>query len=253
MVLPCPEALRDVADAALLAHIHDTACVVYREEDPDGGVLGGGAKVRALIAQYVDASGIQVKVPRIEVLDPNFRQEVGGYTSRRTQAAAMEHAARHFINVHMDEDPVYYRKLSEKLEDLLRQHAQHWDELAEALLAFFEEMQAGRPADTTGLDPRLEAPLFSLLLEAQEPHPRQNPEERRTRLIGGTTHIVQQLRRRTAAPDFWRNAVQQAQVRGWLAGYLDDHDLVAFSACETVADELMNLARQLSVRWSQAT
>lgn len=252
VVLPRPEALPYVADAALLGRIYDTARVVYREEDSDG-TLGGGAKVRALIAQYVDASGIQVKVPRIEVLDPNFRQEVGGYASKRTQAAAMEHAARHFIHVHMDEDPVYYRKLSEKLEDLLRHHAQHWDELAEALLAFFAEMQAGRPADTTGLNLRTEAPLFSLLLEAQGLPTGEVTDEQRTRLIAGTVHVVQELRRRTVAPDFWRNAVQQTTVHGWLATYLDDHGLVAFSSCETVADELMNLARQLSVRWLQDT
>ncbi|THF70706.1 type I restriction endonuclease subunit R [Deinococcus sp. Arct2-2] len=248
IVLPRPEALRYVQDAALLGRIADTARQVYAEGETDSP-LGGGEKVRALIAQYVDASGIQVKVPRIEVLDPNFRQEVGGFTSKRTQAAAMEHAARLFINTRIGDDPVYYRKLSERLEELLKLHAQHWDALVEALLAFFEAMQAGRPADTTGLNPHTEAPFFSLLLEAQPEKPEDLTGAQGQRLIQGTVHIVQALRQRTAIPDFWRNAVQQGKVRGWLASYLDDQGLIPFSTCEAVADELMNLARRLHLRW----
>lgn len=252
-VLPRPEALRYVQDAALLTRIQGTANSVYRESDVDDEVLGGGAKVRALIAQYVDTSGIQVKVPRIEVLDPNFRSEVSGYASSRTKAAAMEHAARHFINARLEDDPVYYRRLSEKLEELLKAHEEHWDALVEALMAFIEHMQSGRPADTTGLDPRTEAPFFSLLIDAQTQKLADLSEQQITRLIQGTVSVVEVLRERTAIPDFWRNQVQQEQVRGWLVTYLDDHDLIGFSACERVADELMNLARRLHIRWVSAT
>ncbi|MFC3603162.1 type I restriction endonuclease subunit R [Deinococcus soli (ex Cha et al. 2016)] len=247
-VLPRPEALRFVQDAALLGRVSDTARLVYQDGD-DTDTLGGGAKVRALIAQYVDASGIQVKVPRIEVLDPNFRTEVGGFKSSRTKAAAMEHAARHFINARLDEDPVYYRKLSEKLEDLLKQHEQHWDALAEALMAFIEQMQAGRPADSTGLDPRSEAPFFSLLLEAQDVPVADLPAAQRDALITGTLRVVHELRRHSVIPDFWRNTVRQDQLRGWLVTFLDDEGLVAFEACETTADELMSLAKRLHQRW----
>ena len=248
-VLPRPEALRYVRDATLLTKIQGTAHTVYRDPDGDDEVLGGGEKVRALIAQYVDASGIHVKVPRIEVLDPNFRAEVGGYASSRTKAAAMEHAARHFISAHLDEDPVYYRKLSERLEELLKAHEQHWDALAEALMAFIEAMQSGRPADTTGLNPVTEAPLFSLLLEAQDTPATELEPSRVNQLVHGTARIVQELRRRTGIPDFWTNTVQQRQVRGWLVTFLDDHTLVRFAVCEQVADELMNLARRLHLRW----
>ncbi|MBI0445359.1 type I restriction endonuclease subunit R [Deinococcus sp. DB0503] len=250
-VLPRPEALRFVKDAAHLSSIRDTARQVY-QDDAEDEVLGAGEKVRALIAQYVDASGVQVKVPRIEVLDPNFGEQVSGYTSKRTQAAAMEHAARHFINLHLEEDPVHYRTLSEKLEELLRQHREHWEALVEALFAFYQELQAGRPADSTGLDPQTEAPLFSLLLDAQPGKGDDISDDHRQRLIKGTTTIVQELRKRTAIPDFWRNAVQQKQARGWLVRHLDMQDLVGFEACEKTADELMNLARRLHPTWTEA-
>lgn len=248
-VLPRPEALRFVGDAALLTRIHDTAKVVYRDGDAEDVPLGGGQKVKALIAQYVDASGIEVKVPRIEVLDPNFRREVAGYGSPRTRAAAMEHAARHFIQLHLEQDPVYYRSLSEKLEDLLEAHKQHWDALVEALMAFIEGMQAGRPADTTGLNPRTEAPLFSLLLAARAVKVEELTPTEKHHLVHGTVTIVSELRRRTSITDFWRNAVQQKQVRGWLIRHLDEQGLVGFEACPRVADDLMALARALHEAW----
>ncbi|AZI43214.1 type I restriction endonuclease subunit R [Deinococcus psychrotolerans] len=248
-VLPRPEALRYVEDAALLSRIQSTARQVYQDGDEDE-MLGAGEKVRALIAQYVDVSAIQVKVPPIEVLNPNFSQQVGGYLSKQTQAAAMEHAAKHFITLHADEDPVYYQKLSEKLEELLKLHAQHWDALVSALKTFIGEVQTGRPADTTGLNPLTEAPLFSLLLAAQAAELQGLSEAQRERLIEGTVTVVQELRNRTVRPDFWRNAVQQKQVKGWLFAFLDQHDLVPYDACAKTADELMNLAKHLYNRWS---
>lgn len=250
IVLPRPEALKFVKDASRLSGIYDMVKLVYRDPEDEGLPLGAGAKVKALITQYVDAEGIQLKVPKIEVLDPNFRHEVGGFTSRRTQAAAMEHAARHFINSHLEDDPVYYKKLSERLEEIIKQHDQHWDALVEALKEFIEEIQRGRPADSTGLDPRSEAPFFSLILAAQNVKFEALGEAERRRLIEGTIHIVQELRGRTTIPDFWRNPVQQAQVRGRLVTYLDDQNLVEFEQCELTADDLMNLARRLNTRWS---
>jgi type I restriction enzyme, R subunit len=179
------------------------------------------------------------------VLDPNFGHQVKAYASKQTQAAAMEHAARHFIRSHLDEDPVYYKKLSEKLETLLQQYKAHWDALAEALEVFVREMQAGRPADTTGLDPRTQAPFYSLLLEAQ-PTP---PDETRQRVLAtATVRMVDGLRQRTRVVDFWRNPVKRQGVRGWLVTYLDDHDLIPFSQCEKTADDLMHLARSLHTR-----
>ena len=242
-VLPRPEGLPYVPDASRLSQIAETARTVYAEEQTL--LLGAGEKVRALIAQYVDAQGVSVKVPAVEVLDPNFGKQVKAYASKQTQAAAMEHAARHFIRVHQGEDPVYYKKLSEKLETLLLEYQAHWDALAEALEAFIREMQAGRPADTTGLDPRTQAPFYSLLLEAQETPP---DKDRQRLLATATVRMVDGLRQRTGVVDFWRNPVKRDVVRGWLVTYLDDHDLIAFSECEKTADELMHLARSLHTR-----
>ncbi|AFZ67421.1 type I restriction endonuclease subunit R [Deinococcus peraridilitoris] len=247
-VLPRPEGLPYVADASRLSQIEETARSVYQDTHPV--LLGAGAKVRALIAQYVEAHGVSIKVPSVEVLDPNFGKEVKTYTSKRTQAASMEHAARHHIRTRFDEDPVYYRSLSEKLEQLISQYHESWEALAEALEAFIREIQAGRPVDTSGLDPKSQAPFYSLLLEAQE-HPAD--PERQQELARMTVHMVTTLTQRISMTDFWRNPVMRDATRGWLITYLDDRNLVPFDKCDTTADELMHLARHLHSRLMDAS
>ena len=45
----------------------------------------------------------------------------------------MEHAIRKHCTVHFDEDPAFYKRLSEKLEKLIQEHKNNWKALAEGL------------------------------------------------------------------------------------------------------------------------
>ncbi|RIH88285.1 Type-1 restriction enzyme R protein [Calidithermus terrae] len=243
-VLPRPEGLPYVPDAKRLGAIYRTAQEVYAE-DKAPLPPGAGQKVRGLIDQYMESEGVSLKIAPVQVLDPGFEQAVGRYRSKRTQAAAMEHAARHYIRQHFEEDPVYYRKLSERLEHILQQYAENWEAQVEALKAFIKDLQAGRPADATGLDPKTQAPFFSLLLEANGG---QADPERTLELAQATVRLTEELRRRTSVVDFWRNSVRRHQVHGWLSSWLDEQGLVAFEQCERVADELLTLAKHLRSR-----
>jgi len=40
----------------------------------------------------------------------------------------MEHAIRHHVEVHFNEDPAEYRKLRERLEEILRDYAEQWEQ-----------------------------------------------------------------------------------------------------------------------------
>ena len=50
--------------------------------------------------------------------------------SDRAQASEMEHAARYYIRTHLDEDPVYYAKLSERIDEILDRLEERWDQIA---------------------------------------------------------------------------------------------------------------------------
>ena len=82
----------------------------------------------------------------------------------------MEHAVRYHIRKHFDEDPAHYAKLSEKLDKILEALKEQWDQLALALSDLVDEALKGRQVDSTGLDPKTEAPFYGLLgqeLEAE--------------------------------------------------------------------------------------
>src|SRR3546814_5127169 len=64
----------------------------------------------------------------------------------------MEHAIRKHCTVHFDEDPAFYKRMSEKLERLIQQHGKNWDLLADEYEQLRSEVAAGRTDTVAGLD-----------------------------------------------------------------------------------------------------
>jgi type I restriction enzyme R subunit len=244
-LLPRPEALPYLRDARRLGLINQLAANLYR--DPELNLLGAGQKVRQLIDQYVISKGIDPKVPPISILDANFAQAVDAHPSPRAKASEMEHAARHYISLHLQEDPVYYQRLSQRLEGILQAFQERWEALVAALQELTEEIRAGRPADQTGLDPRTHAPFLSILVEETGGEVEPAPEQL-SRLAKLTVALVDHIRRQIRMVDFWRTPNLQNELRGWIVQYLDQQDVVPFERQAALADRLMELAKALHAR-----
>ncbi len=149
-VLPRPEGLPYSADAKRLAYIHARARNRYK----DTQVLGKdvGAKVRKLIDEHVISLGIDPKIPPIQLTDAEFDTHVARAVSDRAKASEMEHAIRSHIRKHTDEDPVLYRKLSERLNEILRTLGEQWNEVIAQLQKMIDELRSGKAgaADAQG-------------------------------------------------------------------------------------------------------
>lgn len=243
IVLPRPEALPYVRDARLLGFINKAAANLYR--DGQMNLLGTGQKVRQLIDDYIEARGVNPKVPPISILDANFAQAVDAHRSPRAKASEMEHAARYHISVHFRDDPAYYKRLSERLEAILQTFRDNWEELVAALREYTEEVRRGRPADATGLDPRTQAPFLGVLVEeADQPV----SAERLQQLAAITVDLVAHVQQEIRAVDFWRNLPAQNVLRSWIVTFLDDHDAVPYARLRPTADRLVDLAKALHTR-----
>jgi type I restriction enzyme, R subunit len=239
IVLPRPAALPYVRDARILGFINQAAANLYR--DGQLNLLGAGHKVRALIDEYVIARGVDPKVPPVSILDADFERVVDGHLSPRTQASEMEHAARYHISKHAHEDPAHYKKLSERLEEILQAFEDNWEQLVAALRAFTAEVREGRPEDETGLDPKTQAPFLGVLLE-EAGGDGAVPAEQMSRLAGLTIELVEHLRQEIRMVDFWRNRSAQEVLRMSIVRLLDEHDAVPFERQRAVADRIMELA-----------
>jgi type I restriction enzyme, R subunit len=172
----------------------------------------------------------------------------------------MEHALRYHIRKHFDEDPAHYRKLSEKLDEILEALRERWDQLALALSDLVDDALKGRQVDVTGLDPKTEAPFYGLLgqeLEAEATADRQvvpdePPEELSSTqaavLRQATVTLVAHLRREISVVGFWQNTYAQGVLRKWVVQHLDGQqvdgrDLFKLDRLSEVADRVVELAR----------
>ena len=102
----------------------------YRIDDGDFDPSLYGEKVRELIDEHLESLGVDQVLPPVSLTSADFRQKVEAMASPRARASEMEHAIRHHINVHLAEDPVRYRRLSERLEQILAEHAGNWEQQA---------------------------------------------------------------------------------------------------------------------------
>ena len=246
VILPRPEALPFTRDARLLGFINKSAHNLYR--DSQLNIIGAGNKVKKLIDEFIESQGVDPKIPPISILDAKFEETVEAHTSKRAKASEMEHATRHHIRVHFDEDPVYYESLSEKLEGILGDLHDRWDELVVALKQFTEEVREGRRADETGLDPKTELPFLDLLVK-ESANGSAPTSEALARYAELAVELVQHLRQEVRNVDFWRNAHAQNVLRSWIVrDFLDEHDLVPFERQQAVADQLVELAKALHLR-----
>lgn len=225
-----------IKDAKKLGLIRKSVADLYRDENLN--LIEAREKVRGLIDQYIQSQGIDPKVPPIDILSMDFSTHVQRHRSPKTQAAEMEYAARNYISIHYQEDPVFYQEFSQKLENILETFAENWEAQVEALRRYIEEFQRGRSADETGLDPKIQLPFFSLLIE-------EIPEGDRDcdRLAKATVEIVDYIRTCITRIHFWQNPVAQEELKSWIVQYLDERDLVDFNKQEKIADKLVQLAR----------
>ena len=123
----------------------------YKDSSLDLG--SAGEKVKALINEHLISLGINPKVPPVELLAEDFLEQLSRHTGQNAEAKAseMEHAIRKHCTVHHDEDPVFFKRLSEKVDALIEKHHDEWDLLAEKLAELRTEAIAGRQKGEDGM------------------------------------------------------------------------------------------------------
>lgn len=247
MVLPRPEGLPYTKDAKKLAYIYARARNRYK----DTPVLGKdvGAKVRKLIDDHVISLGVDPKIPPIQLTDAEFDTHIARAANERAKASEMEHAIRSHIRKHTDEDPVLYRKLSERLSDILKTLGEQWNEVIAQLQKIIDELRTGKAgsADTPSDLPEHCAPFLRTVLDVVCEGPEPTAAEL-LRLKDVTVELVELLVQELQSNrNIWRPNKGPAQQD--LIGQLFDHlmrlrpPLVDADKAGVLADKLMEQAR----------
>ena len=240
-VLPRPEALPFVADVNLFGEIQVQTRRRYRDT-PDGDFDPHKykEKVRQLIDRHVTVLDLSQKVPPVRITDADFSSHVGRLASDRAKASEMEHALRHHIREHLDENPAHYTKLSERIDAILERLEGQWDQIALEFEHLAETVNAG-PADenNTGLDPVTELPFYGLMVEQVA----SSDADVGDRLVELTTALVAEIRRIASKAGFWSNAIRQDDLRKAVKGLLDYSDLFTYESLDELAVVIVAVAK----------
>jgi len=244
-VLPRREALEFVNDAKQLAYIHALARNRYKDSPELGKDVGN--KVRKLIDDYMISLGINPKIPPVQLTDTDFDQHINRQVSDRAKASEMEHAVRSHVRKHLDEDPVKYTKLSERLKELLDQLDGLWQEQVDALSSLIkqlneEEATDGEPASTL---PSNHLPFLRVMTEVKYGPDAALPSDERENLEQATASTVQIIQEELRIPDFWKPAhlPDQERLRGRLFEELFELDLFPIDQLDRLLDKLIDLAK----------
>jgi type I restriction enzyme, R subunit len=160
MVLPDPRALDPpyMSDLKWLTWVRAVARRRYR--DDRFNTKDYGAKVGEIIAQHLNAEGVeQILAPR-DILDPAFKLHLSQLSSDAAKAAEMEHAIRQEIHVRLEEDPVAYQSLWQRLENIISTQRENRIVAADEMSRYVDQLQSmaeeaiklrGNSGDTSGL------------------------------------------------------------------------------------------------------
>ncbi len=258
-VLPRPEAQGYLKEAEVLGYINKSAANVFPEDQIN--IKGTGKKIRKLIDEHITVLGIEQTVAPVSITDADFERRIDQHISDETKASQMEHLARYYIREHYDENPVYYDRLSKRLEAILEDLKGRWAEQVQQLLPFIWELRRGRQTDFTGLDPKTQLPFLDILdaeaskgsehfaITANENENRevQLSRDQRKDLAEFTVEVIEMIRERASRRrDFWRRHNERRNLLARIIDFLDENDLITPEGRQKeVADRLLELAERL--------
>lgn len=242
IILPNPLAQPYRVPAKRLGYILRVTQERYKDTSLDLG--DAGQKVRDLINEHLISLGINPKVPPVELLSPDFmeqlKQHAGG--NHEAKASEMEHAIRKHCTVHHDEDPAFYQSLSKKVERLIGEYQDHWDQLAKELEKIRAEAIAGRQQGQEGMGK--EATIFYEHIAHQVFAHGAVPPEAKPTMQALMEAIVETLQDSIGSIDFWNNSDKQKITRSHIKTALT---LTAIAELKTnrerIAVEIMKLAK----------
>jgi len=151
VVLPDVAAKPFVADLKLWGKVQNAARNRYR--DPGLNIKDVGAKVRQLVEEHIISTGVDPKIPPVDLMAANFKEAVDQIKSPESRASEIESAIKHHITVNLEDDPEYYRSLSLRLRDIIEKTNGKWEQQAELLFEFRSTIDTARTqaADDLGL------------------------------------------------------------------------------------------------------
>ncbi len=246
-VLPRPAALKYEADARLLGEIQYLARQRYLDGHDDFSPRRYGAKVRRLISRHLKVSGIEERIPSVELSAADFMERVDANPDPRTRTDYMRSRLRLHIDARLGSDRTRYQRFSARLEEIVRQMGDDFEQAAATLAVLRTDVLAAEDAEhvdadddrVRDLDRWTEQPVYGLLKEAFE----ETGTPEGVDLVQGTLGLTAEIARLVGSQDFVVLVDTQIRVRRELRVYLEEDLHMDWARGGPLAGDLVELAR----------
>jgi type I restriction enzyme R subunit len=239
-VLPDPAAKPYLPDLKRFMVVKVTAQRRYRIDGGEFDPGAYGAKIRVLIDEHITSLGIDQQLPPINMTAPNFAAKVEAMTGgSRAKASEMENAIRHHITVHRAQDPARYQLLSERLEQILVELKDDWDQQVIVLNAFIAEVVDDKQDNPHNLS-RVELSLYGLLLSELATS---DEEARDERYVEAAKEIHRKASVTIHRRDFWHKRVDVEDFRRDIFAILFDRNLGGVERLDKLAGDLCDVIK----------
>lgn len=243
IILPDPSATPFLPDLKKLGKISIGARNLYRDEQLN--ISGAGEKVRQLIEEHIFSTGVDPKIAPVDLLAKDFKQKLNELKSSRAKASEIENAIKHHIKINLEEDPDYYRPLSERLNEIIRQNADKWDELVQLLMDFREHIESDHKNDAQklGLSETEYAFHNILMTEISIKSGEAISEETHHQVIAVVKQLVAMMDEATAIIGFFEKWDEQKRVRKEIKRTVLDQPFGTPELVNAISDRFMELAK----------
>lgn len=214
-----------------------------RYKDDSINLEGIGEKIKQLINEHLVNLGINPKVPPVELFSNQFEEEVNKNASKQAIASEMEHAIRKHIKVSMQDDPVFFQKLWEKLEAIIKQHQDDYDKMVQELFNVRDEAIEGRQGTEEGVTAK-EAPFYDLMMMLAF-NGKTVSKETSDKCKQVNAQIIERLEHTIGIIGFWQKGDEIKKVKGNITDDLLFSEIAELmDNSDAIAVEILNLAKR---------
>ncbi|MEY8215737.1 MAG: type I restriction endonuclease subunit R [Colwellia sp.] len=188
IILPDKAASPFIKDLTFLGKVLNAARVRYREKGLD--LSGVGEKVRKLVDEHILSTGVDPKIPPVDLLAANFKEKLKEVKSTESKASEVESAIKHHITVNLEEDPEYYKSLSLRLRDVIVKNAGHWERQLELLLEIVDNIEDEHQKAAQGIGLSATEYAFYNILTAEVSNVAENVAERKGDYVASSSGAI---------------------------------------------------------------
>ncbi len=244
VILPDVAAKPFIPDLKLWGKVQNAARNRYR--DPGLNISDAGAKVRKLVDEHIISTGVDPKIPPVDLMAANFRETVEQIKSPESRASEIESAIKHHITVNLDDDPEYYKSLSLRLRDIIEKTNGKWDQQQQLLLQMVSTLETGhkQAANDLGLS-ETEFPFYNILMAEVTRHAGEDTvsEAVHDEIKGASQGLVAMFDEATQIVDFFHKPDEVKRMKKAIKRAILDSSFANKALVTVVQDRFMDLAK----------